>query len=133
MISRVIHGRHMDFADGHQVTPDCPVCHEVGGCNGRLRQTRKEITHCSLSGGAPDYPVRAQIEGNQSLPNGTPTAFSCLGTIKGTPMSMEQDTKPPLNILQCLDFASTHSFHCDKDLSTSLSCNSAALLCVLVS
>jgi hypothetical protein len=61
-----------------------------------------------MSGGAPDYPVRQLAEGNNCLPNGIPTAPSCLGAIKGTPKSMEQYTKPPLNILRRLDFASTH-------------------------
>jgi hypothetical protein len=40
---------------------------------------------------------------------------------------MEQNTKHPLNILHRLDFASTHSFDCDRDLSTSLSYNSVVL------
>jgi hypothetical protein len=114
-------------------SPDCPVCHEDGGCNGRFHQTRKEITHCSLSGGAPDCPVQPRTEGNQSLPIGTQTTRGYLGAIIETPRRMEHNTKHPLNILQCLDFASTHSFHCDRDLSTSLSCNSAALCHVLVS
>jgi hypothetical protein len=35
--------------------------------------------HCSRSGGAPDCPVRPRIEGNYCLPNGPPTAHSCLG------------------------------------------------------
>jgi hypothetical protein len=99
--------------------------------NGRLHQTRKRIAHCSLSGDAPDCPVRRRTEGNQSLPNGTPTAPSYLGAIKGTPRRMEQDTKHPLNILQRLDFASAHLIHCDRDLSTFLSCDSVALFCVL--
>jgi hypothetical protein len=66
-----------------------------------------------MSGGAPDCPVRQPIEGNNCLPNGDPTAPSCLGDIKGTPRRMEQHTKPPLNILRCLDSANTHSDHCD--------------------
>jgi hypothetical protein len=44
---------------------------------------------------------------------------------------MEHNTKLPLNILQCLNFASMHLFHCERELSTSLNCNSAALFCVL--
>jgi hypothetical protein len=44
-----ISGRHVDFTNGRKVTPDYPVCHEGRGCNGRLRQKRKEIVHCSLS------------------------------------------------------------------------------------
>jgi hypothetical protein len=74
----------------------------------------KEI-NCALlmSGGAPDCPVHRWIEGNNCLPNENPTAPSCLGAIKGTPTRMEQYTKPPLNILRRLDFASTHPDHCD--------------------
>jgi hypothetical protein len=75
--------------------------------------------------------LRPRIEGNQGLTNGTPTAPSCLGAIKGTPRHMEHYTKHPLNILQCRESANTHSFHCDIDLSTSLSCNSAVLFRVL--
>jgi hypothetical protein len=53
-VARAINGRHVDFANGHQVAPDYLVCHRAGGCNSRVRQKRKEIVHCSLSGGAPD-------------------------------------------------------------------------------
>jgi hypothetical protein len=62
---------------------------------------------------APDSLVRPRIEGENYLPNGAPTAPSCLGAIKGTPRHMDQDTKPPLNILRRLDSASTHPDHCD--------------------
>jgi hypothetical protein len=41
---------------------------------------------------------------------------------------MEQHTKHPLNILRHRDFVFTHLVHCDKDLRTSLSCNTAVLL-----
>jgi hypothetical protein len=73
---------------------------------------RKKITHCSLSGGAPDRPVGPRTEGNYGLPNEAPMAPSCLGAIKGTPRRMEHHTKSPLNILRRLDSASTHSIHC---------------------
>jgi hypothetical protein len=66
-----------------------------------------------MSGGAPDCPVRQPTEGKNCLPNGDPTAHSCLGAIKGTPRHMEHNTKPLLNILRCLDTASTHPDHCD--------------------
>jgi hypothetical protein len=46
---------------------------------------------------------------------------------------MEHNPKHPLNFLQHRDFANTHLVHCDRDLSTSLSCNSVMLFCVLVS
>jgi hypothetical protein len=65
-----------------------------------------------MSGGAPDCAVCQPIEGKNCLPNGDPTAPSCLGAIKETPRRMEQNTKPPLNILRCLDSASTHPDHC---------------------
>jgi hypothetical protein len=45
------------------------------------------------------------------LPNGVPTAPSCLGAVKGTPRRMEHKTRPPLNILRCLDSATTLSDH----------------------
>jgi hypothetical protein len=118
----------VDFTNSRKVTLDCPVCHECRGCNGRLRQKRKEIAHCSLSGGAPDCRVRPPTEGNYGLPNGVQTTLSYLGAIKGTPRRMEQYTKQPLNILRRRDFAFTHLVHCDRDSSTFLSCNSVVLL-----
>jgi hypothetical protein len=59
------------------------------GCNGRFRQKRKEITHCTLPGEASDCPVCPRIECNYCLPNGAPTAPSYLGAIKATPRCME--------------------------------------------
>ena len=107
-----INGRHVDQTNSHQAAPDCPVCtgwcpvyQGDRGCNGRFHQTRKEIMHCSRS-------VRPHTEGKNCLPNGVPTAPSCLGAIKGTPRRMEHTTKPPLNILRRLDSANTHSDHC---------------------
>jgi hypothetical protein len=53
-------------------------------------------------------------------------------------MLIEHNTKHPLNILQCRDFANTHLVHRDRDSSTSLSCNSVVcfvcsfLFCVCV-
>jgi hypothetical protein len=65
-----------------------------------------------MSSGASDCLMHQQTEGKNCLPNGAPTAPCCLGAIKGTPRHMEQDTKPPLNILRHLDSASTHLDHC---------------------
>jgi hypothetical protein len=65
-----------------------------------------------MSGGAPDCLVHQRTKGKNCLPNGAPMAPSYLGTIKGTPRHMEQNTKPPLNILRRLDSASTHPDHC---------------------
>jgi hypothetical protein len=61
-----------------------------------------------MSGGAPDCPVRHPIEGKNGLPNGSPTAPSYLGAIKGTPRRMEHYTKHSLNILRRLDSKTTH-------------------------
>jgi hypothetical protein len=69
-------------------------------------------TYCSLSGAPPDSPVHRRTEGKNCLPNGVPTAPSCLGAIKGTPRRMEHYTKPPLNILRRLDSVTTQSDHC---------------------
>jgi hypothetical protein len=52
--------------------------------------------------------VRHPTEGKNGLPNGTPTAPSCLGATKGTPRRMEHYTKHSLNILRRLDSATTH-------------------------
>jgi hypothetical protein len=71
-----------------------------------------------MSGGAPDCPLRPRTEGKNFLPNGVPTAPSCLGAIKGTLRRMEQYTKPLLNILRLLDSASTHTIRRVQDLST---------------
>jgi hypothetical protein len=140
-VSSAISGRRVGFANSHQAASNCPVCHGGHGYNGRLRQKRKEIVQCSLSSGALDCPVCPQTECNYGLPNGAPTAPSCLGAIKRTHRRMEQYTKHLLNILLIRrDFSFTHLTHCDRDLSTSLSCNSDVLLlcacsrlvCVLV-
>jgi hypothetical protein len=75
---------------------------------------KKERNHALfMSGGAPNCPVRQRTEDKNCLPNGDPTAPSYLGAIKGTPRRMEQEAKPPLNILKCLHSASTHPDHCD--------------------
>jgi hypothetical protein len=93
-----------------------------------------------MFGAASDCLVRPRTEGNYGLPNGAPTAPSCLGAIKGTPRRIEQDTKHLLNILRHQDFTFTHLVHRERDSSTFLSCNSVVLLscarsclvCVLV-
>jgi hypothetical protein len=60
-----------------------------------------------MSGGASDYSVRHPTEGKNCLPNGIPSAPSCLGVIKGTPRHLEHNTKPPLNTLRRLDSTTT--------------------------
>jgi hypothetical protein len=95
----------------------------------RLASPNKERNHALfMSGGAPDCPMSPRTEGKNCLPNGAPTAPSCIGAIKGTPRHMEQYTKNLLNILRCRYLAFAHLIHFARDLSTFLSCNSAVLL-----
>jgi hypothetical protein len=54
--------------------------------------------HRTVSGGAPDCPVRQAAEGKNCLPGMHSTAPSCLGAIKGTPRRMEEYTKHSLSI-----------------------------------
>jgi hypothetical protein len=49
--------------------------------------------HRTVSGGAPDCPVRQSTEGKKCLSGMHSTAPSCLGAIKGTPRRMEEYTK----------------------------------------
>jgi hypothetical protein len=46
-VGSAINRQRVARANGHQATPDCPVCQVDRGFNGRLRQRRKEIVHCS--------------------------------------------------------------------------------------
>jgi hypothetical protein len=71
--------------------------------------------HRTLSGGAPDYPVRQATEGKNCLPRMLSTAPSCLGAIKGTPRRMEEDTKHSLSIPKHQDSNYAHSILCDSN------------------
>jgi hypothetical protein len=64
--------------------------------------------HRTVSGGAPDCPVRQAIEGKNCLLELLSTAPSCLGAIKGTPRRMEENTKHYLSIPKHQDFDSAH-------------------------
>jgi hypothetical protein len=93
---RVTRGR----ANGQMGAPDCPVCtgqcpvrQRLEACNGRLRQIWKEIGHRTVSGGAPDCPVRHPTEGKICLPGLLPTAPRLLVPIKGTPRRLKQYTR----------------------------------------
>jgi hypothetical protein len=86
-----------------------------------------------MSVGAPDCPVHRRTEGKNCLPNGSPTAPSCLGAIKGTPRHMEHYTKHSLNILRRLHSATTQSDNRVWDLSTVWVVNSLRRVCVLTS
>jgi hypothetical protein len=64
--------------------------------------------HQTVSGGAPDCPVRQVTEGKNCLPGMLSTAPSCLGAIKGTPRRMEENTKQPLSIVDHSHFTLAH-------------------------
>jgi hypothetical protein len=84
-----------------------------------------------LSGGAPDCPVHHPTEGKFGLPSWSPTAPSCLRSIKGTPRRMEENTKLTRNILRHLDSAFTQLDHRSWDLSNIRVVNSSRCVCVL--
>jgi hypothetical protein len=109
---------HVDKRQRSYGASDGPVPHTRWSGVPQKRKTANQgilcrvlCSYCSLSGVPPDSPVHRQTEGKNCLPNGAPTAPSCLGAIKGTTRRMEQYTKPPLNILRRLDSANTHSDH----------------------
>jgi hypothetical protein len=64
---------------------------------------------------APDCPVRQATEGKNCLPGMLSTTPSCLGTIKGTPRRMEENTKHSLSIPKHQDSNSAHSILCDSN------------------
>ena len=82
----------------------------------RLASPNKEgDPHRTVSGGAPDCPVRQATEGKNCLPGMHSTAPSCLGAIKGTPRLMEEHTKHSLSIPKHQDFDSAHLILCDSN------------------
>jgi hypothetical protein len=102
--------------------PDCPVCTEqclvhqrARSYNGRLCSIWKEIAHQT---GYSSCPVRHSTECGNCLPILSPTAPSCLGTIKGAPRCMEESSKHSLRILRLQDSNSTHLILCVSDLSS---------------
>jgi hypothetical protein len=76
--------------------------------------------HRTVSGGAPDGPVRQATEGKNCLPGMLSTAPSCLGAIKGTPRRMEEYTKHFLSIVDHSHFILAHLFDILSDLSSVL-------------
>jgi hypothetical protein len=104
--------------NGREGAPDSVRCANGSKpANGRLRQIRKEIhtgqcpvVHRTVSGGAPDCPVRQATEGKNCLLDLLSTATSCFGAIKGTPRRMKEYTKHSLSILDHSHSISAHLF-----------------------
>jgi hypothetical protein len=93
-------------ANGREGAPDCPVCtgqcpvrQRLQGCQRSASPNKEGNPHRTVSGGAPDCPVRQATEGKNCLPGLLSTAPSCLGAIKGTPRRMEEKTKHSLSTL----------------------------------
>jgi hypothetical protein len=76
--------------------------------------------HRTVSGGAPDCPVRQATECKNCLPGMLSTTPSCLGAIKGTPRRMEEETKHSLSIVDHSHFILAHLFDILSDLSSVL-------------
>jgi hypothetical protein len=72
-------------ANGHMAhqTVWCPTEKEINQSGDSLSRTVLVLFTVWC---APDSPVRPRTEGKNCLPNGAPTALSCLGAIKGSPM-----------------------------------------------
>jgi hypothetical protein len=82
----------------------------------RLASPKKERNlHRTVSGGAPDCPVRQATEGKNCLPRMHSTAPNYLGAIKGTPRRMEEHIKHSLSIPNHQDFDSAHLILCDDN------------------
>jgi hypothetical protein len=93
-------------ANGREGAPDCPVCtgqcpvrQRLQGCQRSASPNKESDPHRTVSGGAPDCPVRQATEGKNCLPRLFSTAPSCLGAIKGTPRRMKEHTKHSLSTL----------------------------------
>jgi hypothetical protein len=91
--------------------PTAPKCQRSASPN------KEEDLHRTVSGGAPDCPVRQATEGKNCLPGMHSTAPSRLGAIKGTPRRMEEYTKHSLSIPKHQDFDSAHLILCDSNWS----------------
>jgi hypothetical protein len=89
--------------------PTAPKCQRSASPN------KEGDLHRTVSGGAPDCPVRQATEGKKCLPGMHSTAPSCLGAIKGTPRRMEEYTKHSLSIPKHQDFDSVHLILCDSN------------------
>jgi hypothetical protein len=100
--------------------PDSVLCANGSKSStvGRARVGKKSAP--TVSGGAPDCPVRQSTEGKNCLPGLLSTAPNCLGAIKGTPRRMEEVHKHTLSILDHSHSVFAHSFDILSDLSSVL-------------
>jgi hypothetical protein len=98
-------GRGTELSGVHRTLSGAPTAPRLQ----RSTSPNKERDpHQTVSGGAPDCPVRQATEGKNCLPGMHSTAPSCLGAIKWTPRRMEENTKHSLSIPKHQDFDSAH-------------------------
>jgi hypothetical protein len=114
-VGHAIRTRHVaepTVGKGHRTVSGAPTAPK----RQRSASPKKERNpHRTVSGGAPDCPVRQATEGKKCLPGMHSTAPSCLRAIKGTPRRMEEQTKHSLSIPKHQDFDSAHLIPCDSN------------------
>jgi hypothetical protein len=114
-VGRVIRARRVaepTVRRGHRTVSGAPTALNLQ----RSDSPKKERNpHRTVSGGAPECPVRQAIEGKNCLLGMLSSAPSCLGAIKGTPRRMEEYTEHSLSIPKHQDFNSAHSILCDSN------------------
>jgi hypothetical protein len=119
-VGRVIRARRVaepTVRRGHRTVSGAPTALKLH----RSASPKKERnSHRTVSGGAPDCPVRQATEGKNCLPGMLSTAPSCLRAIKGTPRRMEENTKQLLSIVDHSHFILAHLFDILSDLSSVL-------------
>jgi hypothetical protein len=114
-VGRGIRARRVARANGqkgHRTVSGAPTARNLQ----RSASPNKERDlHRTVSGGAPDCPVRQATESKNCLPGMLSTARSCLGAIKGTPRRREKYTKHSLSIPKHQDIDSAHLILCDSN------------------
>jgi hypothetical protein len=114
-VGRAIRARHVaepTVGRGHQTVSGAPTAPK---CQWSASPNKEGDPYRTVSGGAPDLPVRQATEGKNCLPGMHSTAPSCLRAIKGTPRHMEEKTKHSLSIPKHQDFDSAHLIPCDSN------------------
>jgi hypothetical protein len=107
-VGRAIRARHVTeptVGRGHRTVSGAPTAPK---CQQSASPKKERNPHRTVSGGAPNCPVRQATEGKNCLPGMLSTAPSYLGAIKGTPRRMEEYTKHSLSIPKHQDLNSTH-------------------------
>jgi hypothetical protein len=98
-------GRGTGLSGVHRTVSGAPTAPK---CQRSASPKKERNPHRTVSGGAPDCPVRQATEGKNCRLEMLSMAPSCLGAIKGTPRRMEEDTKQPLSIVDHSHFTLAH-------------------------